>query len=271
MNPFDSSPPSRDARRRRSERTADLFDQIADTDHDARRKCLRDEVVVINLPVAAAVARRFARRGLDVEDLTQVANEALVKAVARFDPSRGKDFLSYAVPTIRGEVQRHFRDHGWFVRPSRRVQETRWRLARLSAAMTQRRGRAPTRRELIEGLGITESEYADAAAADGCFRPASLDQPPRSGDPAPGVGATVADPQDGFGPVEARAVLAPAVRDLSERDRHVLYLRFFKDLGQREIGIQIGVTQSQVSRILERILDDLRERVSAADRAYGAA
>jgi RNA polymerase sigma-B factor len=227
----------------------------------AARQLNAEEVVATNLPVAHALAHRFTGRGVDREDLEQVACEGLVKAVQRFDPGQDNDFLSYAVPTIRGELQRYFRDLGWMVRPTRRVQETQWRAAQVEADLVQRLGRSPSNAEILTELGISPEEYAEATSAQGCFRPTSLDQP-TSDD---GAGRTIGDLLPGedrdLDISEARATVLPLVRALPERDRRVVYLRFFEELTQQEIGERIGVGQTQVSRILDHVLEDLRCRL----------
>lgn len=220
----------------------------------------------MNIGVAYALARRFARRGVDLQDLEQVACEALVKAVRRFDPAQDHDFLSFAVPTIRGELQRHFRDLGWMVRPTRRVQETQWRAARAEDDLTMRLGRRPDRGEVVAELGISREEYAEAQSAHGCFRAVSLDKP-RTVDGADGehLGASLPEVDRGFSECEARLMVMPAVRELSERERRVLYLRFFLDYTQAEIGTEIGVGQAQVSRIINRALAELQEMLTSRD------
>lgn len=253
------------SRDERSRRTAELFDLVSQTSDDARRAELLDEVVVLNLRVAHALAHRFAGRGVEVEDLEQVACEGLIKAAGRFDPDLGKDFLSFAVPTVRGELQRYFRDLGWAVRPTRRVQETRWAIARAEAELTQRLGHTPSAAEVMAELDLTQEEYAEASSADGCFAPTSLDRPATTADDGANIGDLIPDEERGLPASEARIALAPVVRTLSERDRRILFLRYFEDLGQKEIGAEIGVTQTQVSRILDRILTDLHDELVSDD------
>ncbi|KRE99003.1 hypothetical protein ASG88_14780 [Nocardioides sp. Soil777] len=253
------------ARDERSRRTAELFDAVTSAQDPARRQDLLDEVVLVNLCVARSLARRFAGRGVDAEDLEQVASEALVKAAGRFDPAHGKDFLSFAVPTVRGELQRYFRDVGWVVRPTRRVQEARWAISRAEAELTQRLGHTPEPDEVMDELALTPEEYAEAASANGCFAPTSLDRPTSVSDDGGTIGDLLPDQEAGLPACEARVVLAPVVQMLSERDRRVLFLRYFEDLGQKEIGSAIGVTQTQVSRILDRILGDLHQAITHDD------
>jgi RNA polymerase sigma-B factor len=250
------------AREERSRRTAELFEAVTSTQDAARRQDLLDEVVLVNLCVARSLARRFAGRGVDAEDLEQVASEALVKAAGRFDPTLGKDFLSFAVPTVRGELQRYFRDVGWVVRPTRRVQEARWAISRAEAELTQRLGHTPHPDEVMDELALTQEEYAEAASSNGCFAPTSLDGPTSGSDDGGTLGDLLPDEEAGLPACEARVVLAPVVQMLSERDRRVLFLRYFEDLGQKEIGSEIGVTQTQVSRILDRILGELHQAIT---------
>ena len=246
----------------RSAQTARLLDLARSSDDPDERDQVLARVVVINRGVAEAVAARFRNRGVPQEDLHQVAYEGLTKAVRRFDPQLRNDLLTYAVPTIRGELQRYFRDQGWTVRPPRRLQELQWRVNQVIERLTQDHGREPTEQEIADELGTTVAEYRDAVEAFGCFQPASLDQP--VGHQAEtSVGELIADEDTGSS-AEARMLLAPVVRRLPERHRRILYLRFFEDLTQEEIGKDLGVTQMQVSRLLTRILGDLRAELREA-------
>ncbi len=246
------------SRAQRSERTAALIAEAHACQDEDRKQRLLGEVIVINRGVAEAVASRYRGRGISQDDLVQVAYEGLTKAVQRFDPSTRNDLLTYAVPTIRGEVMRHFRDHGWSVRPPRRVQELQWRVNQCIERLEHELGRAPRAAEVIEELGIDEADYREAIEAFGCFQPTSLDQPVRA-DATSSIGELIPDIADQQGAADARVALAPVVRRLSERDRRILHLRYFEDLTQAEIGEDLGVTQMQVSRLLSRILGTLRE------------
>lgn len=266
---LDPSPnPTRDpdcglTRPERAEHTARLLDEAQHSDDAGEREEVLGRVIVINRGVAEAVAARFRNRGIPQEDLRQVAYEGLTKAVHRFDPELRNDLLTYAVPTIRGELQRYFRDQGWTVRPPRRIQELQWRVNQVIERLTQERGREPSEDEIAAELDTTVEEYRDAASAFGCFQPASLDQPVGHEGETP-VGELIAG-ADADGPAtEARMLLAPVVRRLPERHRRILYLRFFEDLTQEEIGRDLGVTQMQVSRLLSRILGDLRDELKEA-------
>jgi len=248
------------SREQRCAHTAALFAAIAEETDPDRVVRLRRRVVVVNTGVAAAVANRYARRGIPTDDLRQAAYEGLIKAAHRFDPAVSTDFLTFAVPTIRGELQRHFRDRSWTVRPPRRIQETQWRATRVTSDLEHELGREPRADEVAAAIGVTAQEYADAMAARGCFRPTSLDAPTAAGDGAIGIGDLLPDAgaEGQFAAAEAVAILTPALRRLPERARRILYLRFYEDRTQQEIGDDIGVTQMQVSRLLSATLTSLR-------------
>jgi RNA polymerase sigma-B factor len=248
-------------RAERAERTTALLERLHHTHDEAEAAALRAEVVLVNRGVAESVAMRYRGRGVSTEDLCQVAYEGLTKAVQRFDPDMRKDLLTFAVPTIRGELQRYFRDLGWTVRPPRRIQELQGRANQAFARMSQDLGREPTPDEVAAELDITPAEYRDAESALGCFTPTSLDQP--AGESTATVGDLIVEDDDHQEASEARVMLAPVVRDLSARDRRILYLRFFEDRTQSEIGEDLGVTQMQVSRLLSRILGDMRHELEA--------
>jgi RNA polymerase sigma-B factor len=249
------------SRAERSERTAMLLRE-AHTTHDPRRRAeLLDEVVVLNRCVAEAVANRYRGRGVAVEDLHQSALEGLVKAVHKFDPTVRPDLLTYAVPTIRGEVQRWFRDQSWMVRPPRRLQEMQWKVNRGIEHLQQELGREPTGDELCNHVDCSAEELEETVQSYGCFQPPSLDRPLGTAD-GPTLGDVLPDDTPEQGAADARATLAPVVRRLPARDQRILYLRFFQDRSQQEIGSELGVTQMQVSRLLERILRDLRTQIA---------
>jgi len=219
------------------------------------------------MEVARELAGRYGGRGTDREDLNQVAYAALTRAAHNFRPELHKDFLSYAVPSIRGELKKYFRDHGWTIRPPRRVQETQGRLPRAENELAQRLGRSPRPSEIAAHLGLEVHDVIEAMSADGCFTPASLDRLLTRGDGAePTTMADLLGKEDQEQVAsEARMALAPIVRKLPARDQRILYMRFVEDRTQQEIGDVIGVTQMQVSRLLSRILDDLRCGLGSTD------
>jgi len=247
-----------DARSRRQRETRRLFEEAARAGSTAERSTLIDEVIELNLQVAREIARRYHQRGIPDDDLVQVANLALVKAARGFDPGRGADFLSYAVPTIRGEIRRYFRDFGWTVRPPRSVQEAQTKITTAQSELYHELGRSPRPSEIAEWVGVELETVEEALAANGCFAPTSLDAPPADGvDPAERLGEEDA----GFDVAEARVMLKRALADLTPRERRMLEMRFFDGRTQAEIGAEIGVTQMQVSRLLNRLLARLRERI----------
>jgi RNA polymerase sigma-B factor len=247
----------------RAEDTARLLAAASGTIDAAERHRLLDEVVLLNMGVANALAARYRHRGVSIEDLRQVAYMALVKAAQGFDSANGHEFLSYAVPTIRGEIKRHFRDHGWSVRPPRRIQELQGRIATADCELSAELGRSPRPAEVADHLDAPLDDVLEALAANGCFTPTSLDRPVGI-DGVTSIGEMLGDEDRGRDAAEARLVLGPVVRNLSERDRRILMLRFFRGWTQQEIAEDIGVTQMQVSRLLSRILTDLRRELQPA-------
>lgn len=227
-----------------------------------RRDDLVAELVLINRPVAWSIAGRFTGRGVELEDLRQVAVFGLYKSVLRFDLESRHDLLSFAIPTITGEIRRWFRDQGWMVRPPRRIQELQQRTGAVVEQLGHSLGRTPTAREVAAELGVSEAEHREAEAAHGAFRAVSLDQPVGEG----GVGLCdlVTDGRDPYGGAEARLALAPALAALDPGEKRVLELRFGGELSQREIGRRTGMSQAQVSRTLASLLDRLRRDIEGA-------
>lgn len=238
--------------------TARLFEQAAGATAEEKR-ALQDEIVQLNMVVASDCARRYRGRGIATDDLDQVAYLGLVKAVQGFDLERGHEFLSFAVPTIRGELRRHFRDHGWALRPPRSIQELQTRILAAEGELTQELGRSPRPTDLARHLEVDLEHVLDALAANGCFAPASLDAPVPEGEAA--LGDRLGGMDAAFDSAEARVTLTAVLRGLTARERRILELRFFGGFTQAEIGADIGVTQMQVSRLLNRILGRLRERL----------
>ena len=257
-----AAPSLRDTSESRSETTARLFTE-RDAAAAAGRSALEDEIVRLNMPLARELSRRFRNRGVADDDLEQVAYLGLVKAVRGFSIDRGHDFLSFAVPTIRGEVRRHFRDLGWAVRPPRSIQETQQKIAGCEAELYQQLGRAPRPSEIAAHLDLDIEQVVDALGAQGCFAPASLDAPAgEEGDETAGTRLGELDP--GFDLAEARAMLAPLLAKLSRRERLIVEMRFFRGCTQAEIGREIGVSQMHVSRLLTRLVARLRDELTVA-------
>ena len=224
---------------------------------------VREELVGRFMPLARRLASRYAGGAEPFDDLVQVASVGLVKAIDRYDPERGTAFSTFAVPTILGELKRHFRDRGWSVHVPRDVQERILKVERANAELPARLGRAPTVSDIAERLEVTEEQVLEAMHASQGHHSISLDASSAFADgdePAPlseRIGAT----DLGFDTVEYGAAIAPALDQISERDRKVLHLRFVEDMTQSEIAERVGVSQMHVSRILRATLDRLREAV----------
>jgi RNA polymerase sigma-B factor len=255
-----SATPEAPSRALRREETARLL-QEASTQKGARRDELIDQVIVLNIGVAHAIAHRYRNRSVPVEDLEQVACMALVRAAQKFDVDQNRDFLTYAVPTISGEIKRHFRDQGWTIRPPRRVQEIQSKVIH-AYHRGEEHGTPPSAARIAEQLDLPVADVSEALQAEGCFRPVSLDVPVTE-DGRPAIDQLTSVDNGDERALEARLMLGPAVRHLSDRDRKILHMRFVEDRTQQEIGDALGVTQMQASRLLKRILDQLRSELGA--------
>jgi RNA polymerase sigma-B factor len=241
------------------EQLREKFTQFAET----RDRSLRDELVAAHLGLAEYLARRFANRGEPLDDLVQVASLGLIKAIDRFDPTRGVEFSTYATHTIVGELKRHFRDKGWAVRAPRRMQELYLRLGKVVASLGQELGRSPTIAELAAETQVSEEEVLEALEAGQAYRFASLDAPSSSGEgDSESLGARLGDEDEGLVDAERRATLSPLLSRLPPREQTILHLRFFGGLTQSEIATRLGISQMHVSRLLARSMAQLR---AAAD------
>ncbi|TWD81253.1 RNA polymerase sigma-B factor [Kribbella amoyensis] len=246
---------------RRDEATRDLLSRRATSQDEEVRQRLLDEAIELNLGIAHSIAGRFRGRGVEADDLDQVAYVGLIKAARSYKPDSGTPFLAYAVPTIRGEVKRYFRDCSWTVRIPRRLQELQGSIASVRPQLVQDLQRDPTLEELAAAVNCEVAEVEAAIAADGCFSVLSLDRPV-DGESTANLADTIADEEDtSFERTEAVAVLAPVLNDLTPRERRILELRFIEGHTQADIGAEIGVSQMQVSRLLRGILDRLRAQI----------
>jgi RNA polymerase sigma-B factor len=256
-----------DQRRLRTDRAKSLLLAAADARDPSVKQQLLDEVVTLHLPVADSMASRYDRRGVAHDDLVQVARLALVASAARFSLDHNRDFMEFAVPTIRGELKKHFRDHAWTVRPPRRLQEAQSQISESRSRLSQVLGRVPSTAEVARDTGLDEETVIEALAARTCFSPDSLDRALDFDGNTMTLTDRIGRVDHGFEEVERRAVLGPLLRDLAERDQLVLRLRFVESRTQAEIAAEIGVSQMQVSRILSRILGTLRESLEGASNA----
>jgi RNA polymerase sigma-B factor len=243
----------------RAERTRALLEAAANSDSPTEREALEDRVIRDNMPIAAQIAARYRQRGIPPEDLEQVAYLALVKAVQRYEFAEDRDFLAFAVPTMRGEVRRYFRDLGWSIRPTRRIQDAQRRIAEAEGDLVQTLGRSPRPSEIARHLDLDLDLVTEALAANGCFQPSSLDTTPPQGDRS--LADSLPDTEDGFGTVEARVMLKPLLENLTDRERVLLEMRFVRGATQAEIGEVLGITQMQVSRLLSSLLTRFRDQL----------
>jgi len=231
-------------------------------DH-AHRDALRDKIVAGHLPVVQHIARRFSGRGEPLEDLEQAGTIGLIGAVDRFDPSRGIDFLSFAIPTITGEIRRHFRDHTWSTRVPRRLKDLQSQLAGVVGPLSQELERAPRPSEIAQRLQIPVEEVVAALEAQQAYRSSSMDELTSSTD------TPLADRLGGadleLDQIEYRESLVPLLDELSERDRTILVLRFFGNQTQTQIAEKVGLSQMHVSRLLTQILGTLRRRMTGEE------
>ena len=225
----------------------------------------REQLVERFLPLARQLARRYQRAGEPLDDLLQVASMGLIKAIDRFDPEREIAFSSYAVPTILGEIKRHFRDRTWAVRVPRDLQELTLRVDRAVGQLSEQLRRQPSVAELAEAVGAEEEQVLEALQAGGAYRAVSIDAPRGTG--ADDEGATLGDSvgvdERGFERAEDRATLANLLTTVTPRERAVLRMRFEEDMTQAEIGAVIGVSQMQVSRVIRQALVRLRAAAGA--------
>lgn len=238
------------------ERAAELFERLAGDDEAAR-----EQLVEHYYSLAESLARRFDGYGEPLDDLVQVASIGLLKAVDRFDPSRGYRFSTYATPTIIGELKRHFRDRGWAVRMPRKLQENALRLRSVVAQLSQELRRSPTVQEISERSGMTAEEVLEASDALEAYSGVSLDAPINEDDDGRTSIERLAGEDDRIDVVEGWADLEPYLLELPERERTILYLRFFQGWTQSKIAEEVDISQMHVSRLLSRTLKDLRKRM----------
>ncbi|MFJ3235628.1 RNA polymerase sigma factor SigF [Streptomyces sp. NPDC086787] len=243
--------------------TVEAFERLAELPEGPERRALRDELVRLWLPMAERIAVRFRGRGEALEDLYQVAALGLVKAVDHYDPARGRAFEAYAVPTVTGEIKRHFRDHMWTLHVPRRVQDLRNRVRSAAKELAQELpGRPPTVAEIAERARLTEDEVRTGQEALECFSALSLDAE-LPGTDGYALSDALGGPDPGYDLVVDRVAVGPCLQALPERERLILYLRFFRGMTQSRIAEQLGISQMHVSRLLSGCFDRLREDLLA--------
>jgi RNA polymerase sigma-B factor len=238
-------------------------DELVRRHRDGQTAAL-DELTKRYRPLAIGLARRYSYTSETVDDLDQVAFIGLVAAINRYDPDRGKSLRAFAVPTILGELRRHFRDTGWSVHMPRPLQERARDVREVTSKMTAELQRSPTPREVAQRMNLSVEDVIESRSVRRAYSPDSLDAPPsvadddspRSWDSFYGV------EEEGYARVEAHALVERAVRALPEREQQIIHLRFGAELSQAEIGTALGISQMHVSRLLRRSLDRVAAIVS---------
>lgn len=238
---------------------ARLAEATAAHDEESRQR-LREEAIEAWLPLAEQLARRYAGRGEPLDDITQTASIGLIKAIDRFEPERGTGFVAFAVPTVQGEIRRHFRDGTWQLRVPRRLQELRLAVRDAAEDLTQELGHTPSTGEVAEKLEVSPEEVVDGVGAARAYNTLSLDASAAgSADAGVELGELIGEEDADLAQVELRMALAPALAQLPDREQRILSLRFYGNLTQTEIAERIGVSQMHVSRLLTRSLRMLRD------------
>jgi RNA polymerase sigma-B factor len=239
--------------------TAALFEELRRTGD----RGVRNQLVEEYRDLADYFVKRYSRRGVPVDDLRQLALMAIIHAVERFDPDVGVAFSTFASRTIEGELKRYFRDRTWSVRPPRRAQELHLELRRADEDLTQKLGRSPTVAELASTLDVSEDHILEALEAGVAHQAASLDRSPTNDDDAaPRSDRILAQHETGYLQVDHSIIVRELLEELPERERAIVYMRFFENMTQPEIAEKVGVSQSYLSRILRKTLLDLRERIA---------
>jgi RNA polymerase sigma-B factor len=243
--------------------TRELISVLRTAESKTERTNALERVTMLHLPLARSLAHRYSGKGLDREDLEQVAFLALLKAIQRFDLEKTTEFGAYATPTITGELRRHFRDHGWLVRPPRELQERRQLVTDARSRLEQELGHDPGADEIADELQLTTESVREAQVAASNLRPASLDATTADGtrpvlDLFDSGGRSGSDPA-----LDEGIVVRTALERLPARDQRIVELRFKGDLTQAEIAQSMGLSAMQVSRLLRRTLDTLRETLDA--------
>jgi RNA polymerase sigma-B factor len=251
---YPPAPEDRAARAREDRRLLERYHVNGDV-------AAREALVERFLPLARQLARRYQRGGEPLDDLIQVASLGLLKAIDRFEPDRTTAFSSFAVPTILGELKRHFRDKGWSVRVPRDLQEMAVRVDRVAEELSREIGRAPTPAEIAAHIGATTEQVLEAREAAGAYRAVSLDRPRDDDEEGDGMADTMGIEDPGFGLAEDAATVERLMTVLTDREREVLRLRFAEDLTQSEIGARVGVSQMHVSRLIRQAVARLRDEV----------
>jgi len=234
-----------------------MFEQLAAIEAGtSEHEKIRAALIERHLPLVTFMARKFADRGEPLDDLIQVGTIGLIKAIDRFEISKGFEFSTFATPTIVGEIKRHFRDKTWAVRVPRRLQELGASVTKATTELTQKLDRSPTPKEIAKHLGITVDEVAEALESNAAYSTVSLDV---TSDTSTSIGESFGALDEALEGVEYRESLKPLLAQLDDREKRILQMRFFDNLSQSQIATELGISQMHVSRILTKVLSHLRE------------
>jgi RNA polymerase sigma-B factor len=234
-----------------------MFEQLAALEAGtSEHEALRAALIERHLPLVTFMARKFADRGEPLDDLIQVGTIGLIKAIDRFEISKGFEFSTFATPTIVGEIKRHFRDKTWAVRVPRRLQELGASVTKATTELTQKLDRSPTPKEIAKHLGITVDDVAEALESNAAYSTVSLDV---TSETSTSIGETFGALDEALEGVEYRESLKPLLAQLDDREKRILQMRFFDNLSQSQIATELGISQMHVSRILNKVLTHLRE------------
>ena len=233
-----------------------------------RRAALRDRTIEAWLPLSHHLAHRYSGRGEPTDDLLQTAAVGLIKAVDKFDPDRGVDFAGYAIPTIIGEIKRHFRDRTWDIRVPRRLQELRLAISEANSTLTQTLGRSPTVADIAAHLELTEEEVLEGLEGARAYNAVSLSTPTGDGNAPPNSATLSAPTTTNTNSPKLRVALGPALATLDEREQKILTLRFYGNLTQSQIADQIGISQMHVSRLLTKRPDQTARPAEGRPLSY---
>src|SRR5215216_2342361 len=236
--------------------------------HEQGDVAARQELIERHVDFVRRLAQRYARRGEQLDDLTQVGCVGLIKAIDRFDGSFGASLTTYAAPNILGEIKRHFRDRGWSVRVPREIQELNVKLTRVVDQLTTKLGRSPSVDELAAATGASVEQVLEALESSSAYSALSLSEGPDPDEEGGGPMDTLGEEDGGFELSENRMTLANGIQRLPARERAILHLRFFEGLTQSEIADRVGISQMHVSRLIRNSLDRLRRELEAPSRDF---
>jgi len=225
----------------------------------------RQELIERHVEFVRRLAQRYARRGEQLDDLTQVGCVGLIKAIDRYDGGFGASLTTYAAPNILGEIKRHFRDRGWSVRVPREIQELNVRLTKLVDELTTKLGRSPSVDELAEAANASVEQVLEALESSSAYSAMSLSEGPDPDEEGGGPIDTLGEDDAGYEQSEQRITLATGIQRLPPRERAILHLRFFEGLTQSEIADRVGISQMHVSRLIRNSLDRIRDELERGD------